>query len=109
MNRPCKKFLRKSYLTWKMKVVHEKRAAGVRGRIVVKIDREQLMTWTEYFVNDFNHKENIGQTNIIIPCLGKVGQNIFNSDDDAFTTWLESLNKNALYKALLDAHTATVL
>ena len=43
---------------------------------------------------------------IIIPCLTKVGQNIFAEDSDKLSIWLESLNENYLYKALLKAHTA---
>ena len=50
------------------------------------------------------HKISIG--NIIIPCLTKVGQNIFTDDSDKFSIWLRSLNENSLYKALLKAHTA---
>ena len=45
-------------------------------------------------------------TNIIEPCLTKVGQNPFTEDTDPFLAWLETLNKNALYKSLLEAHTA---
>ena len=43
---------------------------------------------------------------IILPYLTKVGQNCFSHDQAAFETWLTSLNKNALYKSLLGAHTA---
>ena len=50
-----------------------------------------------------------GISNVIIPCLTKLGQNIFSSEKKAFTEWLDSLNENSLYKALLDAHTATCL
>ena len=67
------------------------------------------MTWTEEFVNNFNLKEKSGVTNIIIPCLSKVGQNIFSVDTEAFSKWLEGLNENALYKALLNAHTPEIL
>lgn len=65
------------------------------------------MTWTENFVDDFNFKESNGQTNLIVPCLTKVGQNSFESDKKPFSDWLNSLNSNALYKSLLEAHTAT--
>ena len=64
------------------------------------------MEWVENFVDDFNDKETVGITNIILPCLTKVGQNCFSHDQAAFETWLTSLNKNALYKSLLEAHTA---
>ena len=37
------------------------------------------MTWVEMFVDDYNSKERSGVTDIIIPCLTKVGQNIFKS------------------------------
>ena len=47
--------------------------------------------------------------NIILPCLTKVGQNCFGHDQAAFETWLTSLNKNDLYKSLLEAHTAVKL
>ena len=69
----------------------------------------EVMTWTEEFVNDFNIKEKYGVTNIIIPCLSKVGQNIFSQDNETFFKWLEGLTENALYKALLNAHTAEIL
>ena len=67
------------------------------------------MTWCENFVDSFNLKEKTGMSNVIIPCLTKLGQNIFSSEKKAFTEWLDSLNENSLYKALLDAHTATCL
>ena len=71
--------------------------------------REQLITWTEEFVNDFNNKEKSGVTDIIIPCLNKVGQNIFSQDNETFFDWLDGLSENALYKALLNAHTPEIL
>ena len=67
------------------------------------------MTGTEKFVDDFNYKESSGITNLIIPCLSKVRQNCFVTDTKRFTAWLDSLDKNALYKSLLRAHTAMKL
>ena len=67
------------------------------------------MTWTENFVDDFNVKEKTGATNLLVPCLTKVGQNCFRPDSVEFNKWLESLNSNALYKSLLEAHTAMKL
>ena len=67
------------------------------------------MTGVEHFVDDFNDKETTGISNIILPCLSKVGQNIFVNDKKPFLAWLDSLNKNALYKSLLEAHTAVNL
>lgn len=84
-------------------------AAGEKGKLVIKVGREQLMTWAENFVADFNTRESSGKTDLIIPCLTKVGQNPFSSDTESFNTWLDSLNRNALYKSLLAAHTATNL
>ena len=106
VNGPCKKSLRLSYLSYKLNEVTRRKAAGERGKIVIKVTRDQLMTWTEDFVNNFNIKERSGVTNIIIPCLTKVGQNIFSHDNVTFSEWLDGLNENALYKALLNAHTA---
>jgi len=56
-----------------------------------------------------NDKENVGINNIILPCLAKVGNNFFSHDQADFETWLTSLNKNALYKSLQEAHTAVHL
>ena len=67
------------------------------------------MTWVEDFVTDFNNKEMNGLTTIILPCLTKIGQNCYAPDNTAFETWLNSLNENALYKALLEAHMAVKL
>ena len=64
------------------------------------------MTWCEEFVKDFDGKERSGVTNILVPCLTKLGQNIFTDDTEPFTQWLDSLTENALYKALLKAHSA---
>jgi len=109
LNGPCKNSLRKSYLSYSLDEVNRRKALGETGKIVVKVTREQLMTWTETFVDTFNSKESSGATDIIIPCLTKVGQNIFNDNSEPFTKWLESLNENALYKALLNAHVAVDL
>ena len=43
-------------------------AKGELGRLVVKINRELLVSWTEDFVNDFNVKEKTGETDLLIPC-----------------------------------------
>ena len=67
------------------------------------------MTWNEDFVNEFYRRERSGETDLIYPCLTKIGQNIFDSDRESFLGWLESLNTNALYKSLLGAHTASNL
>ena len=85
------------------------RAAGNKGKLVVRVSREQLMSWTEQFVANFNRGESTGLTNILVPCLTKLGQNIFSSETEPFIKWLDSLNDNALYKALLNAHTASDL
>ena len=44
--------------------VGRQRAAGVKGKLIVKISREQLMTWTENFVDNLNSKEKVVLTNI---------------------------------------------
>ena len=67
------------------------------------------MTWVENFIDDFNYKEKKGLTNIIHPCQTKIGQNCFGDDKNTFDSWLNSLNKNALYKALLEAHSPVKL
>ena len=58
------------------------------------------------FVKEFNVNEKSGLTNILMPCLTKLGQNIFSDDQEPFIKLLESLTENALYKALLNAHYA---
>ena len=57
--------------------VGRRRAEGERGKLVIKINLEQLMSWTEEFVDDFNKKERLRITDVVIPCLTKLGQNIF--------------------------------
>ena len=109
INGPCKKSLRASYLAYTLEEVQRRRALGERGKIVVKVTRDQLMTWTENFVRDFNNKERSGITDVIIPCLPKLGQNIFVDETEPFSKWLESLKENSLYKALINAHTASDL
>ena len=92
-----------------MSQIEEKRESEDIGKLHIKITRDMLMTWTEDFVRSFNHKEKTGVTNIIAPCLSKVGQNCFEPDNESFTTWLDSLSANALYKSMLKAHTALTL
>ena len=57
-------------------------------------------------MKDFDGRERSGETNILVPCLTKLGQNVFTDDTEPFTKWLDSLTENALYKALLNAHSA---
>ena len=109
INGPCKKSLRSSYLKWQFDELKRRRANGEMGKLVVKVSREQLMTWTEHFVDNFNDGEKSGLTNIIVPCLTKLSQNIFNTETRPQSDWLESLNDNYLYKALLNAHSASDL
>ena len=51
-------------------------------------------------MDDFNAKEQAGKTNILIPCLVKVGQNAFSDETAAFDTLLASLETNALVLSL---------
>ena len=39
----------------------------------------------------------------------KVGQDIFNDDLTEFHKWIDSLSEKALYKSLIEAHTAAQL
>ena len=57
-------------------------------------------------MKDFDGREKSGETNILVPCLTKLGQNVFTNETEPFTKWLDSLTENALYKALLNAHSA---
>ena len=57
-------------------------------------------------MKDLDGRERSGETNILVPCLTKLGQNVFTDDTEPFTKWLDSLTENALYKALLNAHSA---
>ena len=110
INGPCKKFLRKQYLSWQFHEIARRREAGVLGKLEVKINRELLMSWTEMFVDDFNMREKSGRPSTIINCLEKVGQNPFSKNkSESFNEWLDSLDENALYKSLLLNHTAVDL
>ena len=57
-------------------------------------------------MNEFNFKEKSGMTNVLVPCLTKLGQNIFSEETESFIRWLDSLKENTLCKALQNAHTA---
>ena len=39
-----------------MREIEKRRAKGIKGRLTVKITRDQLMTWVEDFVRDFSKK-----------------------------------------------------
>ena len=106
MNGPCKKWLKNNYLRWQLREIERRHAAGEKDKLVIKISREQLMTWAEEFVKEFNFKEKSGITDVLVPCLTKLGQNIFSEETEPFIRWLDSLKENALYKALHNAHTA---
>ena len=106
LNGPCKNSLKKSYLSFTLAEVKRRRALGETGKLVVKVTREQLMTWAQDFVDNFIPREKSGMSDILIPCLSKVGQNIFSNESESFTTWLKSLTENAVYKALLNKHIA---
>ena len=84
LNGPCKRYLRAKYADYEMEQIEIRRAAGIRGRLVIKITREQLMIWSEDFIEAFNYKERMGITDILLPCLSKVGQNCFDSNDESF-------------------------
>ena len=94
VNGPCKSFLRAKYADYEMKKIESRRAAGIKEKLVVKISRELLMNWTEEFVESFNYKR-MGISNTIVPCLSKVRQNCFDSNNESFNAWLESLKTNA--------------
>ena len=68
--------MKKCYLNYQYAEIARRRTAGEKGKMVITVGREQLMTWAENFISDFNVKESDGRTNIIVPCL-KVGQNCF--------------------------------
>ena len=109
LNRPCKNYLRRKFCEFQMTEIEEKRGSGVTGKIVIKITREMLMTWTEDFINMVNSNKETDILSTIVPCLTKIGQNVFNPDMKLFDEWLSSLSTNSLYKSMVEAHTATVL
>ena len=55
-----------------MRVIEQSRAEGVKGRLSVKVSRDQIMSWVENFVDDFNDKEPTWVKKIIVSCLTKV-------------------------------------
>ena len=56
-----------------MRVIEQSRAEGVKGRLSVKVSRDQIMSWVENFVDDFNDKEPTWVKKIIVSCPTKVG------------------------------------
>ena len=81
LNNLCKRYLRAKYADYEMEQIEVRRAAVIRGILVIKITREQIMTWSEDFIEAFNYRERMGITDILLPCLTKVGQNCFDSND----------------------------
>ena len=39
-------------------------------------------------------------TNVLVPCLTKLGQNFFSEETEPFIRWLDSLKENALTRIL---------
>ena len=54
---PCKRYLKVKYARYEMEEIERRSAAEERGKIVVRIARNQFMRWTENFVDSFNYKE----------------------------------------------------
>ena len=42
------------------------------------------MLWTEEFVDNFNTKQIDQHVNVLLPCLSKVGQNIYDTNEESF-------------------------
>ena len=83
LNRPCKNFLRRKLCQSQMAEIEKKRGSGVTGKIVIKISREMLMTWTEDFIT-VNSDNETDILSTIVPCLTKIGQNCFSPDKKPF-------------------------
>lgn len=92
-----------------MRVIEQSRAEGVKGRLSVKVSRDQIMSWVENFVYDFNDKETTGVKKLFSDVLQKLDRIVLLNDTKPFRTWINSLNKNSLYKSLLAAHMAVIL
>ena len=92
-----------------MRVIKQSRAEGVKGRLSVKVSRDQIMSWVENFVDDFNDKETTGVKKLFSHVLQKLDRIVLLNDTKPFRTWINSLNKNYPYKSLLAAHMAVIL
>lgn len=108
MNSPLKCYLKKCFYAWKQEEVARLKAVGQVGYIEIRVNRDRLTSWCYDFMTEFNRTEGV-TADILLPCFTKVGQNAFAHDANKFKDWLDSLNKNALYKSLLCPHTAADL
>jgi hypothetical protein len=74
------------------------------GHVKLSMKREDIIDAMEKLIEEFNSKQNSNPT--IDKCFLEVGQDIFNDDLSLFNKRLEKLGAKALYKKLIEAHTA---
>ena len=68
-----------------------------------------LITFVKLGYGSIRILREISQRGSTLIIISKFGQNIFSHEAVTFSNWPESLTENALYKALLKAHTANDL
>ena len=72
------------------------------GHTKLKLPGDELIKAVEGVFKKFNASQRAS------PVVKQVGQDIFNDGLSEFHKWIDSLSVKALYKSLIEAHTAAI-
>ena len=82
----------------------EHRLGNVKGKLKLKIPRDNMIDIIEKSVQKLNHKQRVEPS--IRNAFQKVGQDPFVDCSTKFRTHLDSLKQDSMYKTLIDNQTA---
>lgn len=107
-NKDLKQFIKNRYYTWRTEFIKKKRAELIQAgtpseRITIKIPRDVMIKIVEEAIKEFNEKEQQRQS--IRKTFRKVKQDPWNDSSEEFKAHLDSLEEDAMYKALYDNQT----
>ena len=95
-NKPIKQAFKKSYVSFKLK-----NDPGPGGKY--KISRDDIFSWLEIAVEDFNEK--MGPSEAIGKAFGCYGQDFRTTDTTALMSYLGKWEEDGIYRSLISNQT----
>ena len=107
INKVFKQFARNGYYSWRTRFIKEKRLEGVSGKLKVKIPRDVLINIIEESIKKMNRLQQ--QKPTIRSMFQKAEQDPVVNCEEQFKMHLDSLQKNSMYKTIINNQQAVHL
>ena len=103
INKSFKQFIQNLYYQWRREYIRAKKAAGVSGKLNIKLPRDQMIGFIEQSVKKINRNQMMKPT--IRTTFQRVGQDPNVDCTDLFKAHLDSIAEGSMYRTILNAQT----